>query len=120
MTALNPQITKSYAQEDNEYMMKLIFLGSRFSFFLLLFLSLPLFFSTHFILELWLKQVPDYSVIFVQLVMILTLHESLANPLITAMLATGNIKKYQIIAGGLNSLNFPVMAFRLNLYSLQP
>ena len=108
MTALNPQITKSYAQGDNAYMMKLIFLGSRFSFFLLLFLSLPLFFSTHFVLELWLKQVPDYSVIFVQLVMVLTLHESLANPLITAMLATGNIKKYQIIAGGLNSLNFPV------------
>ena len=118
MTALNPQITKSYAQGDSEYMMKLIFLGSRFSFFLLLFLSLPLFFSTHFILELWLKQVPDYSVIFVQLVMVLTLHDSLANPLITAMLATGNVKKYQIIAGGLNSLNFPISyLFLRNGYS---
>ena len=108
MTALNPQITKSYAQGDHEYMMKLIFIGSRYSFFLLLLLSLPVFFNTHFVLELWLTQVPEYSVVFVQLVMVLSLQDSLANPLITAMLATGNIKRYQIIAGGLNSLNLPV------------
>ena len=119
MTALNPQITKSYAQENHEYMMKLIFAGSRFSFFLLLLLSLPIFFSTHYILELWLKQVPEYSVVFVQLVMVFTLHESLANPLITAMLATANIKKYQIVAGGLNSLNLPV-SYLLLYYGCEP
>lgn len=108
MTAMNPQITKSYASGDNDYMMKLIFIGARFSYFLMLLISLPILLNTHLVLELWLKLVPDYSVIFVQLILILSLHETLANPLITAMLATGNIKRYQIYAGGLNSLNLPI------------
>ena len=108
MTALNPQITKSYASGDQDYMMKLIFVGARFSFYLLLFLSLPILLNTQYVLELWLKQVPEYSALFVQLVLILALHESLSNPLVTAMLATGDIKKYQIFAGGVNSLNLPI------------
>lgn len=108
MTALNPQIMKSYASGDNQYMMTLIFTGARFSFYLLLLISLPLLLNTHFVLELWLKQVPEHSVVFVQLVLLLSLHETLANPLITAMLATGRIKKYQIFAGGANLLNLPV------------
>lgn len=108
MTAMNPQITKSYASGDNDYMMKLIFIGARFSYFLMLLISLPILLNTHLVLELWLKLVPDYSVIFVQLILILSLHETLANPLITAMLATGNIRRYQIYAGGLNSLNLPI------------
>lgn len=115
MTAMNPQITKSYAAGDNVYMMKLIFIGARFSFYLMLLLSLPILLNTHYVLELWLKQVPDYSVLFVQLILILSLHETLANPLITAMLATGDIKMYQIIAGGLNSLNLPISYFFLYL-----
>lgn len=108
MTAMNPQITKSYASGDNDYMLKLIFTGARFSYFLMLLISLPILLNTFFVLKLWLELVPDYSVVFVQLILILSLHETLANPLITAMLATGKIKKYQIYVGGLNSLNLPI------------
>ena len=119
MTAMNPQITKSYASGDNDYMMKLIFIGARFSYFLMLLITLPILLNTHYVLELWLKLVPDYSVVFVQLILILSLHETLANPLITAMLATGNIKKYQIYAGGLNSLNLPI-SYLLLYYGYPP
>ena len=115
MMALNPQIIKSYASENRDYMMNLVFKGARYSYYLLLIISLPILLNTHYLLVLWLKIVPDYTVVFVKLVLIFALHESLANPLVTAMLATGNIKKYQIVAGGLNLLNLPVSYMALYL-----
>lgn len=115
MTALNPQITKSYASGQNDYMMMLIRQGARFSFYLLLLLSLPILLNTHYILTLWLKQVPEYAVSFVQLILIFTLCESISHPLITAMLATGNIRNYQIIVGGLQMLNLPLSYLFLKL-----
>lgn len=108
MTALNPQITKSYASGDKEYMMTLIFQGARLSFYMLLLLSLPILVNTHYILELWLKIVPEHTVLFVQLVLIFTMSESISQPLITAMLATGKIRNYQIVVGGLQMMNLPV------------
>ena len=108
MTALNPQITKSYASGDKEYMMTLIFNGARLSYYMLLVLSLPVIINTHYILVIWLKLLPPHIVTFVQLSLVFTLCESISNPLITAMLATGNIKKYQIVVGGLQMLNLPI------------
>ena len=108
MTALNPQITKSYASGDREYMMTLIYQGARLSFYMLLLLSLPILANTHYILSLWLKTVPEHSVLFVQLTLIFAMSESISNPLVTAMLATGNIRNYQIVVGGLQMMNLPV------------
>lgn len=108
MTAMNPQITKSYASGDIDYMMKLLTQGAKLSFYMLLLISLPILLNTNYLLILWLKQIPDHTVLFVQLTLLLAMHECLAYPLTTAMLATGKIKKYQIVAGGLNMLNLPV------------
>ena len=108
MMALNPQITKSYAQGNRDYMFTLVCQGSRLSFYLLLFLSMPILVETHFVLELWLKIVPDHAVAFVRLVLIYVMCESLSSPLITLMLATGKIRNYQIVVGGLLLLNFPI------------
>lgn len=108
MTAINPQITKSYASGNKEYMYTLIFQGARLSFYMLLILSLPILFNTEYILGLWLHTIPEHSVLFVQLLLIFALSESISNPLVTAMLATGNIRNYQIIVGGLQMLNLPV------------
>lgn len=108
MTALNPQITKSYASGEQDYMMKLIFRGARFSFYMLLFLSLPVLANTHYILSLWLGMVPDHSVLFVRLALIFAMSESISSPLVTAMLATGKIRNYQIVVGGLQMLNLPI------------
>ena len=93
MTALNPQITKSFAVGDSKYMFTLIFQGARLSFYMLLFLSLPVLMSTEYILSIWLKIVPDYTIIFVRLVLIFAMCESISNPLITAMLAILEITK---------------------------
>lgn len=108
MMALNPQITKSYAAGDKEYMMTLIYKGARFSFYILLILSLPVIINAHYILTLWLKVVPEHTTLFVQLVLIFAMSESISNPLITAMLATGRIRNYQIVVGGLQMLNLPI------------
>lgn len=115
MTALNPQITKSYASGDHEYMMTLIYQGARLSFYMLLFLSLPVLVNTHYILVVWLKLVPEHAVVFVQLILIFALSECISNPLVTAMLATGNIRNYQIVVGGLQILNLPLSYLCLKL-----
>ena len=115
MTALNPQITKSYAVGDNKYMMSLLFQGARLSFYMLLFLSLPILVNTHYVLVLWLKIVPAHAVLFVQLILVFAMCESISNPLITAMLATGNIRNYQILVGGLQMLNLPLSYICLRL-----
>ena len=115
MMALNPQITKSYASGDKEYMMTLIFQGARLSFYILLLLSLPVIINVHYILTLWLKIVPEHTTFFVQLVLIFTMSESISNPLITAMLATGDIRNYQIVVGGLQMINLPISYVLLRL-----
>ena len=108
MTALNPQITKSYASCDREYMMTLIFQGARLSFYMLLLLSLPVLVNTHYILVIWLKLVPEHAVLFVQLILVFAMCESISNPLVTAMLATGKIRNYQLMVGSLQMMNLPI------------
>ena len=115
MTALNPQITKSYASGNHKYMMTLIFQGARLSFYMLLILSLPVLLDTHYILVLWLKLIPEHTVPFIRLSLLFSLLDSISYPMITAMLATGRIRNYQIIVGGSNMMNLPLSYFFLYL-----
>lgn len=108
MTAVNPQITKSYASGDLRGMHSLMRKSAKFSYFLILFFALPLLFGMDWVLGLWLKDVPEYAPVFARLLLILVLSDSLSNPLITAQLATGDIKRYQLIVGGILLLNIPV------------
>lgn len=106
--ALNPQITKTYAKNELDEMRKLIFRSARFSFYLLFLLSLPILFETNFILTIWLKTVPDNSVIFLRIMICTSLIYTLANPLITANQATGKVKKYQAVCGTILLMILPV------------
>lgn len=108
MTALNPQIIKSYASQDKNYLKNLLFRGSRYSFFLLYILSLPIIIEADSILAWWLECVPEHATIFVRLILFLALIDAISYPLITAILATGDIKRYSLLAGGFNLLNFPL------------
>lgn len=116
-TALNPQITKSYASDNRDYMYNLMFRGAKFSFFLLLIFAVPIICETDFILYIWLKTPPLYAINFVRLAIVVSMIHVLSNTMITAMLATGNIKKYQIIVGGLGMLVLPIVwgAFMIGL-----
>jgi hypothetical protein len=113
--AINPQITKNFASGDLEYTFKLVFWGARLSFYLLFLIALPFFFESEYILSVWLGQVPDYSVVFVKLIIVYVLTESISYTMVTLMLATGNIKWYQIVVGGCQMLNFPISYLILKL-----
>jgi len=115
MTAINPQITKSYASGDMEYMNSLIERGSRFSFYMLLILSLPIMIETPYILKLWLNIVPEHTVNFVRLVLLTTLIDSISGPLMTSAQATGRIRNYQLMVGGITLLAFPISYVWLRL-----
>lgn len=115
MAALNPQIIKSYASGHHIYMMSLVERGSRFSFYILLVLALPILLETDFVLTLWLKQYPDHTVNFVRLVMILSMCNILSNTLINLQVATGKIRNYQLAVGGVLMLNFPLSYICLKL-----
>ena len=92
-TAVNPQITKSYAQGDLDYMHKLVCRSAKLSAFLMLFFAVPIILETKTILTLWLKTIPEYATIFLQLTIISSFVDTvLANSLVTSMFATGNIK----------------------------
>ena len=118
-TAVNPQITKSYAKGDLNYSFHLVIMSSKYSFFLFFLLAAPLIAETPYILSLWLGEVPDYAVLFVRLTLINTAMGTMSTSLYTLALATGNIKKYQIVVGSFSlscffltylfySIGFPV------------
>ena len=100
-TAINPQIMKSYANGDYSRMHNLVLLSSRLSFYMMLAIVIPLCLNTQYILDLWLKDVPDYSVEFVQMMLAVGLINTIQNPTMTALHATGDIKKVQIVESSL-------------------
>lgn len=116
LTALRPQIIKSYASDDIDFHLKLTFNGARYSYFLLFILSLPVLLETETILKIWLKTVPDFTAIFVRLVIISALIDTLSSTLTASIQATGKIKKYQSIVGFLHLSIFPLsyLFFRLD------
>lgn len=115
MTALNPQITKNYASGNLDRVYNLIYQGTRLSYYLFMFLSIPIFFEIEKILQIWLGQVPEHTVLFTRLALVLTLAEIISSTLITAQSATGNIRNYQIVVGGILLLNFPISYFLLKV-----
>jgi len=102
MIAVRPQIIKTYAQGELEKMNNLIFTASKFSFFLLFYLSLPFLLLTNTILTWWLKIVPDHSVLFTRLVIVDLFFVVIFTSLNTLSQASGKIRLYQLaLSGGL-------------------
>lgn len=113
--AINPQITKNYASGNLEQMHSLMFRSARFSFLLLFFISLPVILETEFILSTWLKIVPDDAVIFTQIMICISLIYTTSNPCIIANQATGKVKIYQMVVGGILLTILPISYIVLNL-----
>ena len=108
MTALNPQITKSYAAGELDDMNHLICRGTRYSYFLMFAFSLPFMFEAYTVLYLWLGVVPDYTVVFFRLGVVASLIMVLGQTGLTACMATGRIKWYTIIIGIISAFVFPL------------
>ncbi len=111
--AVNPQIIKNYSEGNLERMHKLIIQSSKFSFLLMLLLVAPIIYNAQFILELWLKNPPEYTITFVRLSLIGILIDCISYPFQTGIQATGRIKNYLIVVGTIIILTLPLSAIWL-------
>ncbi len=108
-TATRPQITKYYAEGNLNNMFDLVIRSSRFSFYLMLFVAMPILLETEFVVQLWLGQVPEYVVIFTRLIILDGIINAMATPLMTTAHATGRIALYQFVLGTMAALNVPII-----------
>lgn len=106
--AVKPQIYKNYATKQHEAFITLIFNSTIICTGLVSLISIPMIINADFILGLWLKSVPDYTIIFTQLVLFNSIVDSTSNPSICAALATKKIKTFYLITGSLLILNLPI------------
>ena len=114
-TAFNPQIIKSYAAGDRAHFEKLLFYGSKYSYFLLFLLSLPVLLNCDFLLSVWLKEVPPHAAAFSELIILFLLLDALSAPLWIAVQAMGNIRNYQLMISSIILLSLPLGYVALKL-----
>lgn len=114
-TAVRPQIIKYYAQNEKDEMFRLVFRSSKFSYYLLFLLSLPIIIEAPFIIQLWLGQLPEYVVPFVRFIIVISMMDAIGQPIMTATHATGKIALYQTVVGTMTMLIIPISYIFLTL-----
>lgn len=114
-TAFSPQIVKDYAAGEYEKLNKLIFSSAKFSFYLMFVISLPLILEMENVLDIWLVDVPPYTAIFTDLILVFMMLEALSGPLWMYVQATGQIRNYQILMSALIALNLPIVFIVLKI-----
>jgi len=119
LKALNPQIVKSEGGGDRARLINLTLKASKFSFFLLSIFAIPMIFEMPFVLRIWLKNVPEYTVVFCQIILIRSMVDQLSSGLKVSVQSVGVIKLYQSVVGTLVILNVP-LAYVLLKYNVKP
>lgn len=115
--AVNPQIVKSYASGHREEMHKLVGRASKYNVLLLSVIAMPALSYTQQLLDLWLIAPPKYSAFFLQLAIVVSLIDSVSRPLMTSAQATGSVRLYQSVVGGVLLLNVPLSLIAIQLWS---
>lgn len=113
--AFTPQLVKSYAAGDIKYFINLIIKTSKYSYYLLFVIALPVYICCDDLLKVWLTDVPDYSLSFCRLMIIFSLLDAIQCPLWTSIQATGDIKRYQIIMSIMIFINIPLSWLALKI-----
>lgn len=114
-TAANPQIVKRFAAKDYDGSKRLLLQTTKFSFYLMLLLCLPICFGAKQLLTLWLGVVPEYTVIFLQLVIIQSLFCVFDTSFYRALYAKGRLKENALISPTLGLVRFPIIYFLFKL-----
>lgn len=117
-TAVRPQIIKQYAQNQREEMFQLVLMSSKYGFYLTILLIIPLLLSIESILSLWLGEVPPYTVEMSILFLCVEFISPFRIPLLSAIHATGHIRKFQIYEGAILLLVVPVAYLLLKFASI--
>lgn len=108
LVAVRPQIIKSYAAKDYTYFIKLIFNSSKYSYFLMWILCLPIILRCEYILNLWLGEVPENTIVFVQWILAFSLVNVLTTPIWNAIQAVGVLRKYILVGSLVFLMAFPI------------
>lgn len=120
IVAINPQLVKYYAQKDYAAMQQLIIKGSKFTFFLLFLIALPIIMETDYLLTLWLKKPPEIAPLFCRLILISALIDALSNVVGYGALASGKVKTYQLVMSSV-FICIPVVLYLMyKLYNFPP
>ena len=114
-TAANPQIVKRYAAKDYEGSKSLLLSSTKYSYYLMLMLALPIFLVAEPLIQLWLGQVPPYSVMFLQFAIISCLFQVFDSSFYTALYAKGQIRENALISPMVGFLAFPIIYFLFKL-----
>lgn len=115
LKAIAPQIVKNYSKNNLKEMIKMMCIASKYSYFLFIIVAIPFYIDLEYILKLWLKNVPNYTLVFSKLIIFNVLLDVLLGPMITSIQATGKIKNYQLTSGLVFILNLPTAYVFLNL-----
>ena len=108
-TAANPQIVKLYAAKDYNGSKQLLLQTTKFSYYLMLLLCLPVCFCAQELLSVWLVSVPEYTVVFLQLVVVQSLFSVFDTSFYRALYAKGQLRENALISPTLGFLCFPVV-----------
>ena len=116
--AINPQITKTYARGDVYQTQQLVLRSSRLSYMMILLIAVPLLMAAPWVLKLWLGIVPNHAVAFMRLMLLISMVDAIANPMMVAAAATGRIRKYHICIGTILLLTLPVALICVKCFSM--
>ena len=109
LTAMNPQITKSYVTDNKEYAYSLTCKGSKYAFLIVFILALPFLFEAEILLRLWLgKLVPEGTALFTRLALMGLCLDLVMTPFATLIQASGSIRRYYIVTSAVTMLVFPL------------
>ncbi|MCK9346736.1 MAG: lipopolysaccharide biosynthesis protein [Bacteroidales bacterium] len=118
-SSFNPQITKASASDNQHYLQDLVNQTSKFSYFMIFALTLPILLNMEFILDIWLKEVPQYTIVFCSITLLYYLVESLSGPLWITTWAAGKIRRYQITVSLIRITTLPATWLLLK-YGMEP
>lgn len=113
--AINPQLTKSEGGGDRQRMLRITEISTKFSVFLFTLFAIPILIETSTLLKLWLKNVPDFAVIFFQLSILAMLIEKFTFQITDAIRAIGDIRVFTVIESSLRILNIPLAYYSFRL-----
>lgn len=110
-----PQITKYYANENKKEMWELVFNSSKWTYFLLLLLSLPIFWGIDFLLNIWLDEVPPYTSMILRFLLLVLLIETSVNQIMAVSQAANKLRRFQSYSSAILLLNIPISYICLNV-----
>lgn len=118
--AYKPQIIKNYAKKQYCKMQEIMSNSLKFTLILYSSMAVPAFIEVDMILDLWLKTVPDYASVFCRFMIVTSVLNFANNIALSAIHATGNIKRISFYTGSIYLFSIPVMYIILLIWNVHP